>query len=298
MSAGNARRVAVTGALGFVAGHLIPRLIASGAQVIAIVRPGRDAASLEQAGCSVRRADLDRPERGAGAFEGAEAVVHLAGMAQAVALVPALEAARPQRAVFVGSAGVHTRLVSRGADAKRAGEASLRASALAFTILRPSMIYGTPRDRNMVRLLRWIEGTPLVPLPGGGRTLQQPVHVEDLCSAILAALERPAAARAEYDLGGPEALPLAEIVRQAAQALGRPVRVVAVPLGPAHGVAALFRKLGLPFPVRPEQVLRLEESKAVDIGPARRDLGFAPRPFAEGIAEEVQRLRAEASARR
>jgi len=287
------RVVGVTGALGFVAGHLIPRLLASGARVIAIVRPGRDAAALESLGCAVRRADLDRPEPGAGAFEGAGAVVHLAGMAQAVALVPALEAARPRRVVVVGSAGVHTRLQSRGADAKRAGEASLRGSSQAFTILRPSMIYGTSRDRNMVRLLRWIERRPLVPLPGGGRTPQQPVHVEDLCSAILAALERPEAARAEYDLGGPEALPLAQIVREAARALGRHVTIVPIPLRPAHGLAVLSRRIGLRFPVTPEQLLRLEESKAVDIGPARRDLGFDPRPFAQGIAEEVRQMREE-----
>ena len=285
------RVVAVTGALGFVAAHLIPRLLGSGARVIAIVRPGRDASALESLGCEVRRSDLEHPE--AAAFAGAEGVVHLAGMSQSVALVPVLEAAHPRRVVVVGSAGVHTRLQSRGADAKRAGEASLRGSSLSYTILRPSMIYGTPRDRNMARLLRWIERRPLVPLPGGGRTPQQPVHVEDLCSAILAALDRPAASRAEYDLGGPEALPLAEIVREAARALGRPVTIVPIPLRPAHGLAVMTRRIGIRFPVTPEQVLRLEESKAVDIGPARRDLGFAPRPFAQGIAEEVQRMKAE-----
>jgi nucleoside-diphosphate-sugar epimerase len=283
------RTVAVTGALGFVAAHLIPRLHAGGARVTAIVRPGRDAAPVEAMGCAVRRADLEQPPLAL--FEGMDSIVHLAGIAQAAGLVPALEAAHPRRAVFVGSAGVYTRLASTGAEAKRVGERALRASAIDYTILRPSMIYGTPRDRNLVRLLRWIDHRPLVPLPAGGRTLQQPVHVDDLCSAILAALDRPAAARAEYDVGGPEPLPLAEIVRHAALALGRPARVVPVPLGPAHGLAVLCRSLGLPFPVRPEQVLRLEESKAVDIGPARRDLGFDPRPFADGIAEEVRMLR-------
>ena len=284
------RAIAVTGALGFVASHLIPRLQASGARVIAIVRPGRDASRLTGAGCTVREADLSSGGSLAGAFDQAQSLVHLSGIAQADWLVPALEAAGVRRAVFVGSAGVHTRLVSPGADAKRAGEARLRASALEYVILRPSMIYGTARDRNLVRLLRWIGRFPVVPVPGGGATPQQPVHVEDLCAAILAALERNAAARREYDLGGPAALSLAELVRESARALGRPVWLMPVPLGPAHQLARIARSVRAPFPVSPEQVLRLAESKAVDITPARVELGFEPRTFAAGIAAEASAL--------
>jgi nucleoside-diphosphate-sugar epimerase len=197
-----------------------------------------------------------------------------------------------RRAVFVGSTGVYTRLVSSGADAKRAGEARLRASSLSYTILRPSMIYGTPRDRNLVRLLRWLERCPLVPVPAGGRTAQQPVHVEDLCQAILAALEREQASRREYDLGGDQPLALADLIREAARALSRPVWMVPVPLGPAHALAVMARRARLPFPVSPEQVLRLAESKAVDIRAAGSELDFRPRGFRAGIEAEVRLLRA------
>jgi nucleoside-diphosphate-sugar epimerase len=117
------------------------------------------------------------------------------------------------------------------------------------------------------------------------------VHVEDLCDAILAALERDAAARREYDIGGPAPLTLAELVRDSARALGRPAWLVPVPLGPAHRLAIWSRRWGLPFPVSPEQVLRLVESKAVDIEPARRDLDFRPRAFASGISDEVRVFR-------
>jgi nucleoside-diphosphate-sugar epimerase len=153
------------------------------------------------------------------------------------------------------------------------------------------MIYGTPHDRNLARLLRWIERWPVVPLPGGGATLQQPVHVEDLCNAILAGLDRPGVGGRTYDVGGPAALPLAGIISISARALGRRIWMPSVPLAPVHGLVRLLRSVGLPSPVRPEQVLRLHESKAVDIGPARSDLGFDPRPFEEGIRDEVAQLR-------
>jgi nucleoside-diphosphate-sugar epimerase len=122
-------------------------------------------------------------------------------------------------------------------------------------------------------------------------TPQQPVHVEDLVAAILAALASPAAARGEYDLGGPEPIALRQVIAECARALGRPAWVLPLPLAPAHHAAVLARRLRLPFPVSPEQVLRLTESKAVDIGPARRDLGFSPRSFREGIEGEVALMR-------
>ena len=282
--------IVVTGALGFVASRLVPRLLEGGAQVAALVRPGRDASRLAALGVELRRADLADPAIGAGAFAGARAVVHLAGLALVPRFLGALEQAGVPRGVFVSSAGVYTRLVSPGADAKRAGEARLRASALEATILRPSMIYGRPGDRNLERLLRWLARVPVVPLPGGGRVLQQPVHVDDLVSAIVASLERPAARRSEYDVGGPEALSLRALIEQSAQALGRRAVLIPLPLRPVHGLVRALRRMGLPAPIRPEQLLRLEESKAVDITPARRDLGFSPRSFAEGIGAEAGML--------
>lgn len=293
------RTVIVTGALGFVAAHLVPRLLGRGDRVAAIIRPGRDAARLERMNVSeVRFADLAAPESYGDAFTRADAVVHLAGLSLVPGMVPALRSGGVRRGVFVSSAGVYTRLPSGGADAKRAGERSLEDAGLEWVVLRPSMIYGTPADRNLIRLLRWIERCPIVPLPGGGATPQQPVHVEDLCAAILAALDRPGVAGRAYDVGGPRPLSLREAVSTAAEALGRPVWTPHLPLGPAHAAVAALRRLRLPSPVRPEQVLRLAESKAVDIGPARSALGFDPRPFDEGIRAEVRMLREARAPRR
>lgn len=284
--------IAVTGPLGFVAAHLLPHLDRAGTRVLAVVRPGREAGVLARfPQLEVRRGDLADPSSLTGAFEGARAVVHLAGLALVPKLLPSLLEARVPRGVFVSSAGVHTRLVSAGADAKRAGERALEESPIDFTILRPSMIYGTPRDRNMVRLLRWIERWGVVPSPLGGVTAQQPVHVDDLVDAILASLVRPEPRRRAYDVGGPEPVRLADVVRECGRALGKRVAILPLPLAPAHGAAVLAKRLRLPFPVSPEQVLRLTESKAVDIGPARRDLGFDPRPFRAGIEAEVNMLR-------
>ena len=70
-------------------------------------------------------------------------------------------------------------------------ERQIRESGLKWTILRPTMIYGAPGDRNLSRLLTAARhacpGLPVrcLPVPGGGRQLQQPVHVADVAGAVL-----------------------------------------------------------------------------------------------------------------
>jgi nucleoside-diphosphate-sugar epimerase len=80
-------------------------------------------------------------------------------------------------------------------------------------------------------------------------------------------------------------------VRTAAGALGRKQRIIRVPLEPVRRALAAAEALRLPLPIRSEQVLRLREDKAYSYEKARRELGYAPRPFREGIALEVARLR-------
>jgi nucleoside-diphosphate-sugar epimerase len=94
-----------------------------------------------------------------------------------------------------------------------------------------------------------------------------------------------------YDLPGATPLTYLDLVRTAAGVLGRKPRIVRVPLEPARRVLAAAEALRLPLPVRSEQVLRLREDKAYPYGKARSELGYAPRPFGEGIALEAARLR-------
>ena len=64
-----------------------------------------------------------------------------------------------------------------------------------------------------------------------------------------------------------------------------------MPLEPVRLLLGAVEKLRLPLPVGSEQVLRLREDKAYPYEEARRELGYAPRPFREGVALEVARLR-------
>jgi uncharacterized protein YbjT (DUF2867 family) len=172
-----------------------------------------------------------------------------------------------------------------------AAEDRVRSLPGAWTILRPTMIYGDAGDRNLSRLIRFVASCPVVPLPGGGRALVQPVHVEDLGRAAVEALECEAAARREYNLPGAEAAPLRELVLHVGRLLDRRLWLVPLPIAPTASLAGLWHRLGLPPRVSSEQVLRLAEDKAFAFDDARRDWRYAPRGYREGLADEVRLLR-------
>src|SRR6185437_7030646 len=104
-------------------------------------------------------------------------------------------------------------------------------SGLDWVILRPTMIYGAPGDRNLSRLLPLLCRFPVLPVPGGGH-LQQPVHAADVADAVLAAAERRAAGGRIYDVAGPEPMTFAELLRTSANAVASRTRFFPVPLTP------------------------------------------------------------------
>ena len=138
----------------------------------------------------------------------------------------------------------------------------------------------------MERLLRMLRRSPVMLLPGGGEGLLQPVHVEDLASFVVTALVSDESVRKCYEVAGPEALTLRQVVEHAAVAVGRRPKVIRVPLAMAVAPLRVYERLASRPRLRVEQVLRLSEDKAFDITEAKA-LGYAPRPFADGIAKEA-----------
>ncbi|MEP7022786.1 MAG: NAD(P)H-binding protein, partial [Actinomycetota bacterium] len=220
-----------------------------------------------------------------------DVLVNLAslGFGHGPGVVAAAEAAGIRRAVFVSTTAVTTALPAGTKRIRLAAEDAIRSSGLAWTILRPTMIYGAAGDRNLSRLLPLLRRAPLLPVPGG-RQLQQPVHVADVAAAVLAAAERPGAAGETYDIAGPEPMTFTELLRVSAAAAGSRTRFVPVPLRPVIALARGYEQVSRKPRIRAEQVQRLAEDKAFAIAAAARDLGYTPRPFAAGITAQAQAM--------
>jgi len=284
-------RVLLTGATGLLGGELVELLVSAGHEVRCLVREDSpNLHRLDPADAEVVTGDAGDAGTVARAASGVEAVIHAAGIQYAPQVVEGMKRAGAERLVAVSSTSAHSAYESRSRP-KLEMEAVVGESGLRWTVARPAMIYGSEKDRNMSRLLRFLDRSPVFPVFGSGENLWQPVYHEDLARGIVSALQYPGAVGESYDLPGGAALSYLDLVRTASAAIGREVKVTRVPLEPVYRTLRLVERAGLPLPVDSDQVLRLREDKAYPYEKARRELGYSPRPFEEGIALEVERLR-------
>jgi nucleoside-diphosphate-sugar epimerase len=270
--------ILLVGATGFLGSAVATRLVDR--RSIALVRPTSDR-SLLPTGMELRVGDLAAPLP----LEGSDTLVYCAsmGFGHIPGLISQLQSEkRVRRAVFISTTAIFTSLPSTSRALRLAAEAAVQSSALDWTILRPTMIYGTARDRNISRLLRFVKRWPVFPLCGNA--LWQPIYVDDLANAVVAALDSPRTIARAYNVAGAQPLTFADLVRTAAQAVGRRIHLLPVPVQAAV-LAARFSRV-----VTPEQIQRLAEDKAFPFVDAARDFNFAPRSFAAGVKLEAESL--------
>jgi len=187
-----------------------------------------------------------------------------------------------RRLVYISGAGAALDAPGVWFRAKARAEAAIQASGLDFTIIRPTWIYG-PRDAALNRFLGFARALPLVPMTNGGGQLLAPVFIDDAARLAADALTDPAATNQTFELGGPETLPMREIIHRALRIAGvdRPL----VP-GPAPLIklgAAAVSWLPQP-PLTPGAVDFINQPATVDTGPLLARMPRRLTPLDEGLA--------------
>ncbi len=250
-------RALVTGATGFVGGHLVEALHRGGHEVTALVRnPARGLPLLRSAATLVQGDLHSRPALEA-ATRGQDVVFHVAGAVAARSEAEYMHANRDGTANVVAAAeasGANPRfvLVSSGAAggptapghpatgtepahpvtrygrSKLASEEIVRASSLPWVVLRPPTIYG-PRDRdNLIKVFRMVR-SGIAPVFGDGSMEVSAIFAPDLADALIAAAAGDAVLHRTFYVNHPETLTAAGMVRAIAAAMGRRVRTVGIP---------------------------------------------------------------------
>ncbi|MFO1287497.1 MAG: hypothetical protein U1F25_15230 [Rubrivivax sp.] len=138
-----------------------------------------------------------------------------------------MHAAGVARLVHLSALGAAPHAPSNYLRSKAAGEEAVKAGGVAFTILRPSLMFGT-RDRllNLFATLQAV--APVMPL-AASHVHVQPVWVEDVAAAVLAVLADPSWIGRTVEVAGPQVMPLADVVRLAGRLSGHERRVIALP---------------------------------------------------------------------
>ncbi|MFT4944603.1 MAG: hypothetical protein ACI9K3_000537 [Halovenus sp.] len=184
--------------------------------------------------------------------------VHRQGTANCV---EAAETAGVDRFVQMSALGADAEGSTHYIRAKGRAEEHVRESALDWTIFRPSVVFGD--GGQFISFTRTLTPPGVAPLPGGGRTRFQPVHVEDLVVMLADAVEDDAHVGETYDIGGPSTLTLADVARLVREARGETVRVVPVPMALA-GVGMTIGGLLPGVPFGPDQYRSLQLDNTTD----------------------------------
>lgn len=295
--------ITVLGGGGFVGRYLVQRLLARGARVRIAQRNPRAATFLKPLGglgqSQFVAADVRDAASVARAVAGSDAVINLVGAfgdMQAVQADGAGHVAAASAAAGVGTL-VHVSAIGADRDSRSAygrskgdGEAAVRATFPGAAILRPSIVFGR-EDQFINRFAAMMRVSPVIPVIAPA-TRFQPVYVGDVADAVMAALA-PAAAGQLYELGGPEVLTMAALLRWIADATGRSPLFVDVPDFVAAGLAS-----GLGWapgaPITKDQWLMLQQDNVAAADAAGlAQLGVVPTSLAavaDGWLVQYRRL--------
>lgn len=253
------KKVLVLGGTGFVGRHVCEKLQRRGWHITVPTRQIAKAnAVLPLPRVTVLQADVHDPRQLLRLMEGQHAVVNLVAILHGneeafervhvelpLAIAEACLADAACRLVHVSALGASADGPSLYQRSKARGEEVLRATGLALTLLRPSVIFG--RGDHFLNLFARLQRvSPVVPLAGADARLQ-PVWVEDVAEAIAVCLDEDATGRASIgrtiECAGPEVLSLRDLVRLAGRLSGAERPVIGLPLAVGRWQAALLELL-------------------------------------------------------
>ncbi len=295
-------KVAVIGGTGFVGGYLLDALVDSGHDVSVLVRPGSENKLRASPGVHPVKGDLSSADALQSVVAGCDVVIYNVGILRefpsrgityeasqyegVVRTVKAAKKAKVTRMLLMSANGV-----KRGGtpyqDTKRRAEEYALQSGLDVTVFRPSVIFGDPRGTMefATQLYRDMIRPPLPAVgffagrdPKEGAILMSPVHIEDVASAFVKALEDDATIGKTYELGGPEVLSWQDMIRRIAEATGRSKWILPMPTWIMRTGATLFDWLPF-FPVTRDQLTMLEEGNTADPGILEGLTGAEPKAF-------------------
>ncbi|MHA1564777.1 MAG: complex I NDUFA9 subunit family protein [Alphaproteobacteria bacterium] len=300
------RRVTVFGGSGFLGRYVIERLADRDIVVTVAVRDTEHAKFLMPLGnvgqivpvCAsvTHQVSVDA------AVAGADAVINLVGILHqhgqqtfkavhadgAARVAKAAAAAGARHMVHLSAIGADARAPSEYARSKAAGEAVVQDAFADAVLLRPSIMFG-PEDRFFNLFAGLARLSPVLPLIGGGRARFQPVYVGDVADAVVAALA--AKGGGTYQLGGPEILTFADLMRLMLGVIGR--RRLLMPIPAALLVPKAFFLEFLPNPpLTRDQLKQIQTDNVVaDDALSFADLAIEPTPMGVVLPTYLARYR-------
>lgn len=301
-------RILLTGAQGFLGRHLLAALNERGHQVVACARQ----IPQESKRTSVQWQQVEfGKHRSAKAWlpylQDIDVVINTVGIIRECggqsfkviheqapkALFDACEQAGVGRLVHVSALGAELNADTEFLRSKARADADLRQRTMDWVLFKPSLIFG-PGGASFERLQR-LAAWPLWPLLDGGTQQLQPIDIDDAVRAIIQIVECKWPVRKTYELVGPKALSLFEILQHFRQAQGhnrRTARLITLPFAPVHRLwrwtDTLLKPFKKPF-ANADILLMLQRGNHANAQAMVQHFGFMPKSLAASLSANTQR---------
>lgn len=301
--------VLIIGATSFLGPPVISGLIRAGYRIRCMLRTGSNREKLVRSAggsiCDGAGGDISfcsgnllSPDSMISLLRDASAVVYMVDMAKTGLLENFLRAVSRtdlKRVVFISSTTVLTPLKSTIKESKIKSEELVKKTDLDYTILRPSMIYGSGDDPNFSRMIQFIKKRGFFITFGNGKNLIQPVHIGDVAGAVTGVLENIKTFKKTYNLAGLEPITYNEMLDIMQKKTGINFRVIRIPAGPGRFLVSVYSRFTRHPSLTADQVDRMGIDKAYDWSKAKDDFGFSPVSFEEGLEKLIHMINANES---
>jgi nucleoside-diphosphate-sugar epimerase len=165
------------------------------------------------------------------------------------------------------------------AEAEQRVQAWAQSRGIEWVILRPTLIYGLGRDKNISEIARFIRRFGLFSLFDKASGLRQPIHVQDVAGACLLALQTPSCSNRAYNISGAEIITYREMVLRIFSAMGKRPYLFSIPLWMFSVAVCIVRCLPRYRKWSSAMAERMNRDMVFDHSEAERDFGFKPRGF-------------------
>jgi len=293
--------VLLIGAPGFLGPPVIKKLLKMSHEVNCLVRTTSDRSylldALKQAGGKITfsTGTLQSGDSIISVIKKSNSIVYMVDLKHTHLLQTFLDTVKRtglKRVVFISSTTVLIPLESTVKNQKIKSESLIKNSGLDYTILRPSMIYGSKDDTNFSKMIRFIKKKGFFITFGSGNNLIQPIYIEDVADAIASVLENKKTYGKIYNIAGKNPLKYNDMLDIIRAKLKKRFIVIKLPIKFSKSLISIYTKISKNPILAPDQIERMGIDKAYSYREARADFNFSPVSFEDGIEKLINELEA------